>query len=145
MEKSLILGHISAKIKSVHMQRNEHNCLKSGLAPHINSSLRQIQNTFQNFNSPSSRLHLPLHFQSNMPPQPSPAAPRPIEVILSCTCCQKTIAEVYQYAEGDKSFRHDSDNTTAQPVPKLWMTECAHLICSDHLGGGGWQTDITSK
>jgi hypothetical protein len=69
-----------------------------------------------------------------------PHVPRPVEIIYSCSICQKTIAEIYKQPENDLGFRGDAlDDTNAKPVTKLWMTTCAHLICSEHLDGGGWR------
>lgn len=67
-----------------------------------------------------------------------PKTPRPVEVIYSCSICQKTIHELYKHIESDQGFRADNDHYTSEPVTKLWMTECAHLTCSEHLQGGGW-------
>ncbi|KAI9717482.1 MAG: hypothetical protein M1828_007182 [Chrysothrix sp. TS-e1954] len=62
----------------------------------------------------------------------------PIEIILSCNVCCKPISEVYREADSDKGF---SDGTAGRDVErqvtKLWLTECTHLTCGEHLEGGG--------
>jgi hypothetical protein len=57
----------------------------------------------------------------------------PFNIIFSCVICQRTIGDVYPGATG--SSQSESEN--AIPTCKLWLTECTHLTCSEHLPGGG--------
>lgn len=62
--------------------------------------------------------------------------PRPIEIIFSCAVCQATIREVYKRPENDKSLRGAASSDQEQSITKLWLTECAHLVCGKHFQGG---------
>ncbi|KAL9075616.1 MAG: hypothetical protein Q9157_003946 [Trypethelium eluteriae] len=60
----------------------------------------------------------------------------PLELILSCSICQATINDVYSSRPSNHGLndgRQSHDTTTT----KLWLTECAHLTCGEHLEGGG--------
>ncbi|KAF2840657.1 hypothetical protein M501DRAFT_1001657 [Patellaria atrata CBS 101060] len=59
--------------------------------------------------------------------------PSPFEIIMSCSICQKLISDIYRHPETN-SLRDGTDNLI---ITKLWLTECAHLTCSQHLEGGG--------
>ena len=63
--------------------------------------------------------------------------PLPIEVIFSCQVCYKPIFEIYEDFESDRGFRDDNGSFSEQPVTKLWLADCCHLICGSHLEGGG--------
>jgi len=74
----------------------------------------------------------------NMPAESSTTPPpKPVEIIYSCSVCHKTISEIYKEIQNDQGFRDENDTNDGQPITKLWMTECAHLTCSEHLEGGG--------
>lgn len=69
--------------------------------------------------------------------------PIPIEVIFSCSVCQATISDIYREPVSDKGLRDDADAAAdAAPVTKLWLLECCHLTCSEHLEGGGKSDSI---
>jgi hypothetical protein len=61
----------------------------------------------------------------------------PYEIVFSCSICQKTITDLYPHAESDKGL-NDGFDDTERAATKLWMTECAHITCGEHLEGGGW-------
>jgi hypothetical protein len=57
----------------------------------------------------------------------------PLDIIFSCVICQETIADVYPNGSPDLNY---SAALLEHPC-KLWITECAHVTCSQHLEGGG--------
>jgi hypothetical protein len=61
----------------------------------------------------------------------------PHEIIFSCSICQATITDVYRAFEGDLGFNAGDGGDQERVVTKLWLTECSHLTCGEHLGGGG--------
>ena len=63
--------------------------------------------------------------------------PRPIEVIFSCQICYTPISEVYKDLEYDKGFRDKEGSFSEQPITRLWLADCCHVICGKHLEGGG--------
>lgn len=62
-----------------------------------------------------------------------------LDVIFSCFICQKTLSEAYSDPESTKGFNDGRDSGHDAIVTKLWLTECAHLICGEHFEGGGKQ------
>ena len=73
-----------------------------------------------------------------MASQPRQRPLLPIEIILSCHICFKPISEIYRESESDKGFNDGTAGRDVErPVTKLWLTECTHLICGEHLEGGG--------
>ncbi|OCL11823.1 hypothetical protein AOQ84DRAFT_228711 [Glonium stellatum] len=60
----------------------------------------------------------------------------PYEIIFSCSVCQATISEIYSESESARGIR-DGRSPDDRVVTKLWLTECAHLTCVEHLEGGG--------
>jgi hypothetical protein len=59
----------------------------------------------------------------------------PYEIIFSCAICQTTITQLYRRPRTDHGFSSGGDQERV--VTRLWLTECGHLTCSDHLEGGG--------
>ncbi|CAD0108782.1 unnamed protein product [Aureobasidium uvarum] len=57
---------------------------------------------------------------------------QPLDLIFSCNICHDSIHDI-------RSPVHDGQELEGirRPVAKLWMTECAHLICAKHLERGG--------
>ncbi|KAF1810287.1 hypothetical protein P152DRAFT_107272 [Eremomyces bilateralis CBS 781.70] len=64
----------------------------------------------------------------------SPTTAHPLELIFSCSICNKTLTEVYEAIDAQ---RDGSVNPAYDIATKLWFTECAHITCSEHLEGGG--------
>jgi len=60
----------------------------------------------------------------------------PFNIIFSCVICQRTISDVYA---NSKSAVYDS--RVLEVGCKMWMTECTHLTCSEHLENGGTMAD----
>ncbi|TID13803.1 hypothetical protein E2P81_ATG01736 [Venturia nashicola] len=60
----------------------------------------------------------------------------PYEIVFSCSLCQKTITDLYTKPPGDKSLNNGFDGSETVAT-KLWMTECGHITCGEHLKGGG--------
>ena len=75
-----------------------------------------------------------------MPPSHLSAA----NIYLSCMICQETLSEIYP--ENGKGEGHCSDGhpTESAKIPKLWLTECAHITCRRHLERKGKQRAFLS-
>lgn len=57
---------------------------------------------------------------------------QPLDLVFSCNVCHDSIRDICSPLQDEKGL-----DGTQKPVAKLWMTECAHLICAKHLAGGG--------
>ncbi|KAI5201635.1 hypothetical protein E4T39_05084 [Aureobasidium subglaciale] len=57
---------------------------------------------------------------------------QPLDLIFSCNICHDSIRDIRGPMQDGKEL-----GNIRKPVAKLWMTECAHLICAKHLEGGG--------
>ena len=57
---------------------------------------------------------------------------QPLDLIFSCNICHESIRDIPSPVQDVKELEGGR-----KPVAKLWMTECAHLICAKHLEGGG--------
>jgi hypothetical protein len=62
------------------------------------------------------------------PPKPL----QPLDLIFSCNICHESIRDIPSHVQDAKELEG-----VRKPAAKLWMTECAHLICAKHLEGGG--------
>lgn len=60
----------------------------------------------------------------------------PLEVIFSCGICLETVTDLYAKPESNHYFQHGG-NSIQGIVAKLWFTQCGHLVCTEHLPGGG--------
>ncbi|KAJ9665117.1 hypothetical protein H2201_004777 [Coniosporium apollinis] len=60
----------------------------------------------------------------------------PSEIIFSCSICQATPSDIYKNVHNSRGIR-DGRSPEAQIATRLWLTECAHLTCGEHLEGGG--------
>ncbi|QDS76470.1 hypothetical protein FKW77_004949 [Venturia effusa] len=60
----------------------------------------------------------------------------PYEIVFSCSLCQKTITDLYTKPRSDKGLSTGSDGPETVAT-KLWITDCGHVICGEHLEGGG--------
>jgi len=63
--------------------------------------------------------------------------PLPVEIIFSCQVCQATISDIHQESAHGGDIDNGTPSTRDRPLPRLWLTECAHLTCGIHLDGGG--------
>ncbi|KAG9895538.1 hypothetical protein KCU98_g15936, partial [Aureobasidium melanogenum] len=61
----------------------------------------------------------------------SPKHLQPLDLIFSCNICHDSISDMPSPPPDEKELEG-----IRKPVAKLWMTECAHLICAKHLEGG---------
>ncbi|KAF2672807.1 hypothetical protein BT63DRAFT_137155 [Microthyrium microscopicum] len=57
----------------------------------------------------------------------------PYNIIFSCDICQRTVSDIYP----DATLCESSGDGRLESPCKLWVTECTHLTCSEHLEGGG--------
>jgi len=62
--------------------------------------------------------------------------PDPVELIFSCTVCGATLDELYGQPQNERGF-NGSGISLDRPATKLWLAECTHLTCNEHLEGGG--------
>ena len=60
----------------------------------------------------------------------------PLDLIFSCTVCQDTLSDVYAVPDDADGLRRGKDPAT-NIIPRLWLTECAHVTCGKHFDGGG--------
>lgn len=65
----------------------------------------------------------------------SPDLAEPCDIIFSCAICQISISDLYRRPRTDHGFSLGGDHERV--VTRLWLSECGHLTCSDHLEGGG--------
>jgi hypothetical protein len=55
-------------------------------------------------------------------------------IIFSCGVCQRTLDEIYPLpGPGEHLGRPRVEGV------RLWMTDCSHVTCSEHIQGGGKQ------
>lgn len=66
----------------------------------------------------------------------------PSEIIFSCSICQATLSDIYKNVHNTRGIR-DGRSPEAQIATKLWLTECAHLTCGEHLKDGGQYREKT--
>lgn len=65
----------------------------------------------------------------------------PLDLIFSCTVCQDTLSSVYAVLDHVDGLRRGNDSSTSI-IPRLWLTECAHVTCGKHFEGGGeWPSE----
>jgi len=57
----------------------------------------------------------------------------PYEVIFSCSICQATVRDL----ECGTARSELNDGRTNGSAPRLWLTECGHISCSEHFEDGG--------
>ncbi|KAI4842552.1 hypothetical protein E4T44_07243 [Aureobasidium sp. EXF-8845] len=56
---------------------------------------------------------------------------QPLDLIFSCNICHESIRDISSPVQETRELEG-----ARKPAAKLWMTECAHLICAKHLEGG---------
>ncbi|KAH0054364.1 hypothetical protein KCU96_g22422, partial [Aureobasidium melanogenum] len=61
----------------------------------------------------------------------SPKHLQPLDLVFSCNICHDSISDIPSPLPDEKELED-----IRKPVAKLWMTECAHLVCAKHLEGG---------
>ncbi|KAL8835352.1 MAG: hypothetical protein Q9170_003341 [Blastenia crenularia] len=57
------------------------------------------------------------------------------DFVLNCSICQETISAIYANLDSNDGLCTGTDHTDGS-ITKLWLTECAHIVCSKHLKGG---------
>ena len=60
----------------------------------------------------------------------------PLDIIFSCCICQDTLSSIYKEPD-DRLPLRQSENTDFGRIAKLYLTACAHVICTKHFDGGG--------
>ncbi|KAL8642594.1 MAG: hypothetical protein Q9228_000735 [Teloschistes exilis] len=58
-----------------------------------------------------------------------------VDIVLSCSVCQDTLSSIYASSVNDRGLRQGPD-LKGGSINKLWLTECAHIVCGKHLEGG---------
>ena len=66
------------------------------------------------------------------------ASPSALDIVLSCSICQAPFSSIYVDPDQNNGLRKGDDPLDGRTT-RLWLTECTHLICSDHFDGGGQQ------
>jgi hypothetical protein len=66
--------------------------------------------------------------QENMPFDPYWSYP--------CAVCYRTITEIYEDTENQSGLKLRVSPHADFRIPRLWLTECGHLVCGKHLPGG---------
>ena len=61
----------------------------------------------------------------------------PLDIILSCTVCRATLSTIYSSEGQNEESAPDVPDSTKGIKAKLWLTECAHLVCWKHFNGHG--------
>lgn len=64
-----------------------------------------------------------------------------VDIVLSCSVCQDTLSSIYASSVNDRGLRQGPD-LKGGSINKLWLTECAHIVCGKHLEGGGESSNI---
>ena len=59
------------------------------------------------------------------------------DMYLSCMICQNTLSNVYSEPSQSEGLRQDGKMASNRKISRLWLTECAHITCTEHLEGGG--------
>lgn len=62
----------------------------------------------------------------------------PLDIIVSCSVCQRSISDIYATPEQGDGLRQGPDLGNGK-ITRLWLTECGHFTCTKHLAGGGKQ------
>ena len=81
------------------------------------------------------------------PPKPAPPALQkmavqvtssatPQDIIFSCCICFDTLAEVYKREDRRIGLHHEPNQRYGR-ITRLYLTGCAHVVCAEHLEGGG--------
>ena len=87
---------------------------------------------------PSATSHTPLLTASTLAAD-SQQDMQPLsyhDMVFSCSVCHKTLSEIYPDGDNQSGLHHEPDQPTGRIV-KLYLTECAHVVCAEHLEGGG--------
>ena len=58
------------------------------------------------------------------------------DMVFSCCVCHKTLSEIYDDGDHQSGMHHEPNQPTGRIV-KLYLTECTHVVCAQHLEGGG--------
>lgn len=82
---------------------------------------------------------------SQMPPPRLPIPDKdkigPLDLIFCCGVCHETLRDIYSTTSSEESLL-DGRPPRNDDFTKLWMTSCAHLVCTKHLEGGGMQASM---
>ena len=95
-------------------------------SPSIASS-SVVSSSIDSFSDLSMMAHVPVRGASPVTPQ---------DIIFSCCICQATLSEVYDERDQYIGLHHEPGQPTGR-ITKLYLTECAHVVCAKHLEGGG--------
>ena len=58
------------------------------------------------------------------------------DIVFSCCVCQDPLSAIYNGKDHSVGLRKDSDGRFGKVV-KLYLTSCAHVVCTKHFEGGG--------
>jgi len=60
----------------------------------------------------------------------------PLDIIFSCCICQDTPSRIYEEPDDRLALRQNKDRQWGR-IAKLYLTGCAHVVCTKHFEGGG--------
>jgi len=60
----------------------------------------------------------------------------PLDIIFSCCICQDTPSRIYEGPDDRLALRQNQDRPW-DSITKLYLTGCAHVVCTKHFEGGG--------
>ena len=83
-----------------------------------------------------NEAHPVLEFENNPEFENTLEFESTLEIIFSCSFCQNTLSKLYREPDGNIGLRATADSSSG-PINKLWLTECAHLVCGEHFNGKG--------
>lgn len=63
----------------------------------------------------------------------------PLDIIFSCCICQDIPSRIYKEPDDRLALRQNNDGQWTR-IPKLYLTGCAHVVCTKHFEGGGTYT-----
>ena len=58
-----------------------------------------------------------------------------VELVFSCSICQATLSEIAARSDGANRNGNAQEDISMAPA-KLWIAECSHITCIEHLEGG---------
>ncbi|GAM82937.1 hypothetical protein ANO11243_009230 [Dothideomycetidae sp. 11243] len=72
--------------------------------------------------------------QSSQPGHCVHSITNPLDLIFSCAVCQRSLKDVYNEEPAHDGTDSGVDLHSPGPGPvKMWITSCAHLICTEHF------------
>ena len=64
----------------------------------------------------------------------------PLDIIFSCCVCQDTLSNIYKEPDDRLALRQNEN--AFRRITKIYLTGCAHVICTKHFEGGGVYSQV---